>query len=191
MLESCARCIFLLFVGAVALVGTAEGQGDNEPSPSLRLEVMRNVWEEHGEGDEAKVHGQTFLELLLRLGEVSPAALNTRPLWPEVRAFNTTLTGCSMADDWEVATACFGTIERMFVDISQWLGQAIVERDRGVVMPNGGFDLPETFPHESQIVVCLVRVGAEPHDFLKVRQRFLEAILGRSASCPSRVDKAG
>ena len=98
------------------------------PSPELRLEVMRNVWEEHGEGEVAKIHGQTFRELLHRLDGLDSAAIEARALWPEVRSFNTTLTGCSVSDDWEVGTACFGTIERMFVEISQWIGAAIVER---------------------------------------------------------------
>src|SRR6185312_6038875 len=30
------------------------------PSPELRLEVLRNVWEEHGEGSLAHGHGTTF-----------------------------------------------------------------------------------------------------------------------------------
>lgn len=98
------------------------------PSPSLRVEVMRNVWEEHGEGDDTRIHGHTFRQLLERLAGVTIQDIERRPLWPEVRAFNTILTGCSIADDWEVATACFGMIERMFVDISQWIGRAILER---------------------------------------------------------------
>ena len=98
------------------------------PSPSLRVEVMRNVWEEHGEGDDAKIHGHTFRLLLERLAGLSIADIEGRLLWPEVRAFNTALTGLSISDDWEVGTACFGMIERMFVDISQWIGKGILER---------------------------------------------------------------
>ena len=97
------------------------------PSPSLRVEVMRNVWEEHGEGDQTKMHGHTFRELMRRLGGLSIEDIEDRQLWPAVRAFNTTLTGVSISDDWEVATACFGMIERMFVDISNWIGRAIVD----------------------------------------------------------------
>lgn len=96
------------------------------PSPSLRVEVMRNVWEEHGEGDSAKMHGHTFRELLRRLADISIEDIEGRQLWSVVRAFNTTLTGVSISDDWEVATACFGMIERMFVDISNWIGQGIL-----------------------------------------------------------------
>ena len=43
MLESSARCISLLFVVAVALVGTAEGQGENEKTTS-RAEFDEHDW---------------------------------------------------------------------------------------------------------------------------------------------------
>ena len=98
------------------------------PSAGLRVEIMRNVWEEHGEGDAAAMHGATFLQMLERLGGLSLADVESRSLWPELRAFNTLLIGCATADDWEVSTACLGTIERMFADISAWIGNAIVER---------------------------------------------------------------
>jgi hypothetical protein len=98
------------------------------PSPALRIEVMRNVWEEHGEGDETQIHGHTFRLLLRRLAGVEIDDIEGRVLWPEVRAFNTALIGCAVADDWEVGTACFGMIERMFVDISSWIGQGILQR---------------------------------------------------------------
>ena len=42
------------------------------PTPELRLEVLRNVWEEHGEGSLTQAHGKTFLEFLRRIGGVSP-----------------------------------------------------------------------------------------------------------------------
>ena len=98
------------------------------PSAAMRVEVMRNVWEEHGEGDEDKMHGETFKVLLDRLGGIRPEDIERRVLWPEIRAFNTTLIGCAVADDWEAGTACFGIIERMFSAISNWIGKAIVDR---------------------------------------------------------------
>lgn len=98
------------------------------PSPSLRVEVMRNVWEEHGEGDAERIHGHTFRLFLQRLAGIGIEDIESRALWPEVRAFNTALIGCAVADDWEVSTACFGMIERMFVDISSWIGRAVLDR---------------------------------------------------------------
>ncbi|MEO0479328.1 MAG: iron-containing redox enzyme family protein [Planctomycetota bacterium] len=98
------------------------------PSASLRVEVLRNVWEEHGEGASPRMHGETFKVLLERLGGLDAESIDRTALWPELRAFNTALIGCCVLDDWEVGTACLGMIERMFVDISAFLGSKIVER---------------------------------------------------------------
>lgn len=98
------------------------------PSAKQRLEVLRNVWEEHGEGNAGGMHGETFKLLLERLAGITQDDIETRLLWPELRAFNTTLIGCTIMDDWEVGTACLGMIERMFAEISSWIGRSIVER---------------------------------------------------------------
>lgn len=98
------------------------------PSARLRVEVLRNVWEEHGEGSDGDTHGSTFLTLLQRLHGVSPDEVETRALWPEVRAFNTMLTGACVMDEYVVGVAVMGMIERMFSDISAWIGSGIVER---------------------------------------------------------------
>jgi pyrroloquinoline-quinone synthase len=98
------------------------------PSARLRTEILRNVWEEHGEGDPIRAHGTTFLELLRRLAGVGVDDVERQSLWPEVRAFNTTLIGCCALDDWEIGAGCLGIVERMFVDISAALGRGIVAR---------------------------------------------------------------
>ncbi|MGE5084820.1 MAG: TenA family transcriptional regulator [Bacillota bacterium] len=97
------------------------------PSPELRLEVIRNVWEEHGEGNLSIAHGSTFIELLNRLGGVELNDVMHRGLWPEIRTFNTTLIGVSVLDDFIIGVATLGIIERMFSDISGWIGQGIVK----------------------------------------------------------------
>jgi len=97
------------------------------PDARLRVEVVRNVWEEHGEGDEARVHGHTFLALLSRLGGVGLPEIDKRALWPEVRIFNTTLAGACVLDEHLIGVAMMGMIERMFCEISSWLGQGIIE----------------------------------------------------------------
>jgi pyrroloquinoline quinone (PQQ) biosynthesis protein C len=98
------------------------------PSPELRIEVLRNVWEEHGEGQLSHGHGNTFLEFLKKLDSVSPEQVYLRGLWPEIRIFNTTLAGASVLDDFLVSVATLGIIERMFSDISAWIGQGVVKR---------------------------------------------------------------
>ncbi len=98
------------------------------PSARLRLGILRNVWEEHGEGSLESAHGETFLALLDALGGVKPADIARRPLWPEVRMFNTTLTGACVMDEYLVGVSVLGIIERMFADISSWIGQGIIAR---------------------------------------------------------------
>lgn len=98
------------------------------PSAELRLEILRNVWEEHGEGHLSQGHGNTFIEFLRRLDGKSQADLEARTLWPEIRIFNATLAGTAALDDYLVGVAAIGIIEKMFSDISFLIGQAIISR---------------------------------------------------------------
>jgi pyrroloquinoline-quinone synthase len=98
------------------------------PTPELRVEVLRNVWEEHGEGDASRVHGTTFAEFLNRLAGVTRADIEARALWPEVRIFNTTLVGACVLDEYLIGVGVMGMIERMFCEISAWIGEAVIAR---------------------------------------------------------------
>jgi pyrroloquinoline quinone (PQQ) biosynthesis protein C len=98
------------------------------PTPQLRVEIVRNVWEEHGEGESNSVHGVTFLEFLNQLDGVSKEDINQRKLWPEVRIFNTSLSGACVLDHYLVGVGVMGIIERMFSDISGIIGRGIVAR---------------------------------------------------------------
>lgn len=98
------------------------------PSPEMRLEILRNVWEEHGEGSLTHAHGNTFIEFLKRLDSVTLEDVIHQGLWPEIRIFNTTLAGASVLDDFLISVATLGIIERMFSDISAWIGEGVVQR---------------------------------------------------------------
>ena len=98
------------------------------PTATLRQEILRNVWEEHGEGDMAQAHGETFIIFLDRLGQVTIDDIQKRALWPEIRIFNTCLTGACVLDDYMVGTAMMGMIEKLFSDISTMLAQGIIKR---------------------------------------------------------------
>jgi len=98
------------------------------PTPELRLEIVRNVWEEHGEGDAGKIHGNTFIEFLHRLAGVKPDILEKSKLWPETRIFNTGLVGTCVLDEYQVGASLMGMIELMFSDISSIIGRGIVKR---------------------------------------------------------------
>jgi pyrroloquinoline-quinone synthase len=97
------------------------------PRPELRLALLDNVADEHGHGKLRLSHESTFLELLARFG-VSPAAIESRALWPEVRTFNTALSGLCLLDDVPTALSALGMIEDLFSAISGRIGQGIAAR---------------------------------------------------------------
>lgn len=98
------------------------------PNSELRMNILRNVWEEHGEGDLEKIHGTTFLKFLSRLANQSAQDVESRFLWPEVRIFNTVLTGTCVLDEYLTGVSLLGIIERMFSDISSIIGRNVVHR---------------------------------------------------------------
>ena len=95
------------------------------PRPEMRMSILHNVFEEHGEGDLRLSHEKTFIRLLRGLG-VSFEQIEARALWPEVRAFNTALTGVCAHDDPITAVAAMGMIEDLFSGFSARLGRGIV-----------------------------------------------------------------
>ena len=96
------------------------------PTSELRLEVIRNVWEEHGEGNTSLMHEKTFITFLDRLAGIKPEDIEKRAMWPEVRAFNTVLIGACVMDEYLIGAGVMGIIERMFSDIAGWLGEEVV-----------------------------------------------------------------
>jgi pyrroloquinoline quinone (PQQ) biosynthesis protein C len=97
------------------------------PRPQMRLSLLGNVSDEHGSGDLRFSHERTFFQLLQRLG-VTLEDIDRRALWPEVRAFNTTLAGLCLLDDTMTALAALGMIEDLFSEISAAIGSAIIAR---------------------------------------------------------------
>ncbi|MFO0676789.1 MAG: iron-containing redox enzyme family protein [Polyangiaceae bacterium] len=97
------------------------------PTPELRMEILRNVWEEHGTGDAKATHKATHLEFLRRAFGLAAADVERRDLWPELRIFNTTLAGACVLDDYRVGAGVLGMIERMFASISSAIGRGVVD----------------------------------------------------------------
>lgn len=138
------------------------------PGAARRVEILRNVWEEHGDGDASRMHGATFLELLHRLDGLTQQDVESHGLWPELRAFNTALIGCCTLDDWAVGAGCLGIIERAFVDVSRRLGRGIVAR---------GWLPPERMVHYDLHEALDVRHSADFFDV--VRPAWNESERGR------------
>jgi Iron-containing redox enzyme len=97
------------------------------PRAEMRLILLDNVEEEHGHGDLRFSHERTFRTLLERLG-VAKGYAESRAMWPEVRAFNTVLSGLCLLDDPFTGLAALGIIEDLFSGISAFIGRALIER---------------------------------------------------------------
>jgi pyrroloquinoline quinone (PQQ) biosynthesis protein C len=97
------------------------------PRPQMRVALLENLCDEHGDGRLTVCHENTFIELLSRLG-VERSDVDARAMWPEVRAFNMTLLGTCALDDVYTGLAALGMVEDLFSGISAEIGQAIVAR---------------------------------------------------------------
>lgn len=98
------------------------------PDPLQRLDILKNVVEEHGEFAESKFHQTTFVQFLTSLGSEIESLGDETALWPEVRAFNTVLAGSCLLAELEVGIGCMGIIELAFASISASIGSSVVRR---------------------------------------------------------------
>ena len=98
------------------------------PDPMQRLDILKNVVEEHGEFAESKFHQTTFVQFLTSLGSEIESLGDETLLWPEVRAFNTVLAGSCLLAELEVGIGCMGIIELAFASISASIGASVVRR---------------------------------------------------------------
>lgn len=97
------------------------------PNPTQRLDILRNLVEEHGEFDEKAFHHSTFQQFLRSIGS-DPETLDKLFVSPAVRAFNSVLIASCVLDEIEVGIACLGIIEYAFAGISAVIGKAVVDR---------------------------------------------------------------
>jgi len=97
------------------------------PHPRMRLDLLHNLLEEHGDLDHEKFHEATFRRFLELIGaRANPGVECT--CGPAVAAFNAALDGACGSGDLDMAVACMGIIEYAFADISAAIGKACVER---------------------------------------------------------------
>ena len=97
------------------------------PEPELRLDILRNLVEEHGEFQHGHFHKTTFQKFLHAI-QSRPETLAAMSPWPCLRAFNSVLTTACVLDELEVGIACMGIIEYAFSACSAAIGSSVVER---------------------------------------------------------------
>jgi pyrroloquinoline-quinone synthase len=93
----------------------------------LKLDILHNLVEEHGEFQEQSFHHNTFRQFLRTLGS-DPDKVEKLPRSPAMRAFNSVLTAACVLDELEVGVGTMGIIEYAFAGISAVIGQAVVKR---------------------------------------------------------------
>lgn len=97
------------------------------PRPEARLDILHNLFEEHGELDPSQFQEATFRRFLASIGACAEPLRDVRP-GPGVLAFNATLDGLCFQGDVRAAVAALGVIEYAFADISACIGQRVVAR---------------------------------------------------------------
>jgi pyrroloquinoline-quinone synthase len=95
------------------------------PTPRIRLDILHNLVEEHGDFHEELFHHSTFRRFLATIGSKvrEPEEVT---IWPAVRAFNSVLTCSCALDELEVGVGCIGIIELAFADLAARIGSAVV-----------------------------------------------------------------
>ena len=93
-------------------------------STSARMDLIENIYEEHGEMDPESFHENTFKKWLQRL---QPGSEIDLPLAPCIDSFNSALMGVCQADPAEKGICCLGMIEYMFSHISKMIAESVVQ----------------------------------------------------------------
>ena len=96
----------------------------NIPNAVQRMPVVGNLWEEHGKGNKNDIHENKIITLISRLGgNVNNINKDNKSI--NVLIFNQLLRGVSSFEDYRFSVAMFAAIERLFVDISSCICNAI------------------------------------------------------------------
>lgn len=101
------------------------------PDPKARLEILRNVVEEHGGFEADSFHATTIERFVRSIG--SKTDLETLQPCAAVGALNRILMGTCVLDEIDVGVACLGMIEYAFMGVSATIARAVVQR--GWVQP--------------------------------------------------------
>lgn len=95
------------------------------PESSLKLNIIENMYEDDCAWADQNYPKNTFLTFLNNLG-ISIKDIEKRTLWPEVREFIMTIWGTCALDTNTVSCATLGTLEYMFLYISNILEKNII-----------------------------------------------------------------
>lgn len=96
------------------------------PEPEARLNILRNLVEEHGEFRPEEFHPTTFRRFLRSIGCTDD--VTSLDPGPVIHAFNALLLGVCLSDEVEAGLCCLGIIELAFAGVSAAVGKAVIDR---------------------------------------------------------------
>lgn len=96
------------------------------PDPKMRLDILHNIVEEHGDFNLNHSHPETFKQFLRSIGS-EPETMIAKGPTASVMAFNNTLAGVCTMEAPEFGIACLGIIEYAFADVSALIGRSVLE----------------------------------------------------------------
>jgi pyrroloquinoline quinone (PQQ) biosynthesis protein C len=103
------------------------------PLHEQRIDILRNIVEEHGDFLVTQYHSNTFKKFLETIGVAPQIIASLVPSSP-INMFNYTLMNVCTHEDPLIAIACNGIIEYAYADISALLAQTVIER-RWIAIP--------------------------------------------------------
>ncbi len=98
------------------------------PTYHQRIDVLHNVWEEHGEGRFSESHDASISNFLKSIGHEIQDPGAEPAMWPAARAFNDIIYGACGHEALEVGICTMGAIEFSFAWISNHIGSHAVSK---------------------------------------------------------------
>ena len=92
-----------------------------------RYYIIRNILDEHGNGQIEKAHGNTFRQYLFSLGATEKQIKNRKPNQAAVK-YNNTLMECSLNSSIMKSIAMMGIIEERYSKISATIVKEILKK---------------------------------------------------------------
>jgi pyrroloquinoline-quinone synthase len=98
------------------------------PTYHQRIDILHNVWEEHGEGRFADSHDASISNFLASIGHPVPPPGPEPVMWPGTRAFNDIIYGACAYEPLEIGICAMGAIEYAFAWISNHIGSHVMAK---------------------------------------------------------------
>ena len=97
-------------------------------SYSERLNILENIFDEHGNGDVKKSHGETYKQYLINLG-IEKDKIKKNDFHISVKNFYSKIDNVVRNDDLQKAIAMYGIIEDRYTIISSVIAKTLLKNN--------------------------------------------------------------